>query len=227
MTEQFFRFPHTPHLKWLGTGLPRDDKVFSEAEAEALLADEVVIEEKIDGANLGFSIGENGQLQAQNRGQYVEPPYFGQFVKLSQWSAFHADALLGTLKPNYIVFGEWCAARHSLSYDRLPDWWLLFDVYDRVEGSFQSTTIREKFAAEAGITKVAELFRGKIDMRELQNLLMSSHSRYRKGPLEGIVIRRELGGIVQSRAKLVHPDFTQSIDQHWRSRRIEWNRIKF
>jgi hypothetical protein len=44
MTD-FFRFPHTPHLAWLGPGVPRDDKVLAPAEAQALLAGEVVVEE--------------------------------------------------------------------------------------------------------------------------------------------------------------------------------------
>ena len=66
--SEFFRFPHTPHIAWLASGSPRDDKVLSLEDAEILLAGEVVIEEKIDGANLGFSIGSDGLLCVQNRG---------------------------------------------------------------------------------------------------------------------------------------------------------------
>lgn len=53
----FFRFPHTPHLAWLGTVPPRSDKVLAEDEVANLLAKEVVVEEKVDGANIGFSVG--------------------------------------------------------------------------------------------------------------------------------------------------------------------------
>jgi len=42
--DPFFRFPHTPHLAWLGRGTPRDDKVLSPADAAGLLAGDVVIE---------------------------------------------------------------------------------------------------------------------------------------------------------------------------------------
>ena len=56
MSDGFFRFPHTPHLTWLGLGEPRDDKVLSGDEALALLSADVVLEEKLDGANLGFSL---------------------------------------------------------------------------------------------------------------------------------------------------------------------------
>jgi hypothetical protein len=44
MTD-FFRFPHTPHLAWLGEGSPRDDKVLLPNEVAALLAGNVVVEE--------------------------------------------------------------------------------------------------------------------------------------------------------------------------------------
>lgn len=67
----FFRFPHVPHLAWLGKGQPRDDKVLSPDEAAALLSGEVVVEEKVDGANIGFSASEDGELRAQNRGSYL------------------------------------------------------------------------------------------------------------------------------------------------------------
>lgn len=55
--SEFFRFPHTPHLAWLGKGESRDDKVLSQAEAKAFLAGPVLLEEKVDGANLGFFRG--------------------------------------------------------------------------------------------------------------------------------------------------------------------------
>src|SRR4051794_29822745 len=67
----FFRFPHTPHIAWNGVGRPRDDKVLSPCEIRELLGHEVVVEEKIDGANLGFSVDEHGILRAQNRGSYL------------------------------------------------------------------------------------------------------------------------------------------------------------
>jgi hypothetical protein len=63
--SDFFRFPHTPHLAWLGEGSPRVDKVLSSREAADLLAGEVVVEEKLDGANLGISVSENGALRVQ------------------------------------------------------------------------------------------------------------------------------------------------------------------
>ena len=149
MTD-FFRFPHTPHIAWLASGAPRDDKVLSPDEAAELLAGDVVIEEKLDGANLGLSVSPDGVLHAQNRGQYLPQPFHGQFSRLGPWLAAHEDRLFDAHGAHLIAFGEWCAARHSLDYVLLPDWWLVFDVYDRTTGQFWSTARRNEWAAQLG-----------------------------------------------------------------------------
>ena len=224
MTD-FFRFPHTPHLEWLGSGSPRDDKVLAPAEALAILAGTVTVEEKIDGANLGLSIGPEGGLRAQNRGHYLDPPFSGQFEKLAIWLATRADALFDALEGDLILFGEWSAARHSLDYDRLPDWFLVFDVYDRTAHRFWSTARRDELVRRLELTPVPTVARGRFALADLENILKSHPSAYRSGPLEGVVVRREDDAWLDSRAKLVRPDFTQSIGAHWSGRGIQWNRL--
>lgn len=227
MTADFFRFPTTPHLAWLAQdGMPRDDKVLSPTEVQALLAGDVVVEEKLDGANLGVSLSPDGALRAQNRGQYLDEPHTGQFTRLPAWLAQHEAGLRAVLRPELILFGEWCAARHSLGYDTLPDWLLLFDVYDRNEGRFWSTSRRNALAIEAGLFTVPLVSSGRITLAALKQLVMDTPSRYRAGlPLEGVMVRRESGGWCEARAKLVRPDFAQAIDTHWRKRLIEWNQV--
>lgn len=225
MTSDFFRFPHTPHLAWLGKGLPRDDKVLSTTEVAALLSGEVVVEEKLDGANLGLSLAPDGTLRAQNRGQYLAEPHAGQFARLPAWVAHLHEALFAVLEPNLILFGEWCAARHSLDYALLPDWFLLFDVYDRNIGRFWSSTRRNALASSSGLATVPQVFKGNTTLTALKQLVATNPSRYRKGPMEGVVIRRESLDWCDDRAKMVRPEFSQAIDTHWRNRVIEWNRI--
>lgn len=224
MTD-FFRFPNTPHLLWLGQGQPRDDKILSDAEIAALLQDEVLIEEKLDGANLGISLDEHGELRAQNRGQYLPQPFSGQFSRLNGWLGQHGEILKHTLTPEMILFGEWCAARHSLDYNELPDWFLLFDVYDREAGKFWSVERRNQLARELNITTVPLLKRTKITRNQLVQLLDDAQSRYRGGKVEGIVIRCDSPLWCESRAKLVNREFVQAIEDHWRSRSIEWNLV--
>ena len=225
MSEDFFRFPHTPHIAWLATGEPRDDKVFSPTEATELLSGPVVLEEKLDGANLGFSVSPDGVLRAQNRGQYLPQPFHGQFARLGPWLAAHEDKLFDALGPHLVAFGEWCAARHSLDYATLPDWWMLFDVYDRQEQRFWSTTRRNAWAAQMGFNTVPCLYTGEVTLDQLRDWVHAHDSQFRQGNLEGIVVRRENADWLDNRAKLVRADFTQTIDAHWRSRALEWNRV--
>jgi ATP-dependent RNA circularization protein (DNA/RNA ligase family) len=191
----------------------------------ALLGGDVLVEEKVDGANLGVSIAADGRLRFQNRGQYLQQPYARQFQRLSAWIARHEHTLLNNLSPGLIVFGEWCAARHSVAYDRLPDWLVVFDVYDRTEQRFFSTRRRDALAALLGLAVVPEVWRGHTTLADLRKRLTDARSRYRSGPIEGFVVRKETADWLIARAKLVHPDFVQSIGEHWRSRRIEWNRL--
>jgi hypothetical protein len=210
----FFRFPHTPHLAWLGAGAPRDDKVLAPAEITALLAHTLVVEEKVDGANLGFSVSEDGELRAQNRGSFLaKESAHPQFKPLWRWIARHHDALVDTLWPDLMLFGEWCHAVHSIRYDRLADWFLGFDVYDRKSGGFWDTTRRDNLLTGLGLHAVPRLGRGTFDLRALTSKL--GRSSLTDGPMEGLVVRQEADGRTVARAKLVHAAFTQAIDTHW------------
>lgn len=225
--NNFFRFPHTPHIAWLGEGVPREDKVLAPDEVATLLSRPVVVEEKLDGANLGFSIDAEGRLRAQNRGQYLIEPQTGQFQRLPEWMALHEAELVGALGRELIAFGEWCAARHSLDYHALPDWWLLFDIYDRKEGRFWSTQRRDTLASALGLATVLRLAEGRQTVDKLVEGVEHWKSCYREGGLEGVVVRREDADWLLARGKLVRADFTQSIDSHWRSRKLEWNQVRW
>lgn len=224
--SDFFRFPHTPHLAWLAAGSPREDKVLSSAEADSFLADQVSVEEKMDGANIGFSLDSDGRLRVQNRGQYLAEPYSGQFARLASWIGIHGQKITEALAAGLILFGEWCAARHSLDYENLPDWFLAFDTYDTETKKFWSTERRNQLAEAASIAVVPLMFKGKTSLAFLKSLLNSEQSRFRNGALEGIVMRKESGGWLDSRSKLVRQDFTQDITEHWRRRGIEWNQVQ-
>ena len=223
--SDFFRFPHTPHIAWLGKGTPRDDKVLASLEVVSLLSGPVVVEEKIDGANLGISVNQDGRLRLQNRGDYLRKPFSGQFKKLSAWIGLRENDLISMLGNSLILFGEWCAARHSVAYDRLPDWFIVFDIYNSSTRRFCSTKRRNELATLLELPVVSEVLRGKTTLPSLKDLVLNNPSQYRDGMMEGLVIRQESEDWLETRAKLVRPDFTQAIDEHWRRRDLEWNKL--
>ena len=220
----FFRFPHTPHLAWLGEGQPRDDKVLAPHDAGELLSQEVVVEEKVDGANLGFSVDEHGALRAQNRGTYhsLEGGH-GQWKPLRRWVQARTHALAEALFPDLILFGEWCYAVHSIRYTRLPDWFLAFDVYDRASGEFWSIDRRDALASGLGLAVVPRLGAGRFDLPQLEALPCGS--RLADGPAEGLYVRHDAGERLAARAKLVRREFVQAIDEHWSKKALVPNAL--
>ncbi len=209
-----FRFPHTPHLAWLSRAEPRGDKVLSVADAANLLRREVVVEEKVDGANLGISVADEGTIQVQNRGTYLNPQTaHPQFRPLWAWLGPRQEALIDTLWPDLVLFGEWCLAVHSIPYDSLPDWFLVFDVYDKQSGSFWECAHRDILADQLQLQVVPRLWRGQTNLADLCERMGTS--RLGKAPMEGVIVRAEANGRVVQRAKLVRPSFTQAIDEHW------------
>jgi hypothetical protein len=220
----FFRFPHTPYIAWLGAGQPRDDKVLAPDEAQAVLSNEVVVEEKVDGANVGFSVDEDGNLQLQNRGAFLaQDACHPQFKPIWRWLQPRAHALAEALFPNLMLFGEWCYGVHSVRYSRLPDWLLAFDIYDRGAERFLSTARRDEIFTRLGLAAVPRLGAGRFDLTGPRALL--GQSRVGEVPAEGLYLRVDDGDWLAARAKLVRPEFVQSITEHWSQRPLESNRL--
>lgn len=224
MNEDFFKFPQTPHLAVLGTNVVRGDKVMSGSQREFFLRHELVVEEKVDGANLGISFDSFGNLRVQSRGAYLTPPYSGQWKKLSGWLAPKTDLLFEVLRNQYILFGEWGYAQHSVYYNRLPDWFLGFDIFHKKEVKFFSCQRRDKIFEEIGISQVPFIKRGKFSLAELKSLL--SNSGLGDTQSEGIYLRFDDGEWLGQRAKLVRPQFIQSIEEHWSRKKIKPNKLK-
>ena len=224
MKYDFFKFPSTPHLALLGAVKVRGDKIMSESERNDILRHELVVEEKVDGANLGISFDSEGNIRAQNRGAYLHLPSTGQWNKLAEWLASRTDALFEQLTDRYILFGEWCYAQHSVVYDRLPDWFLGFDIYDRSTAHFFSCTRRDGIFRTISISQVPRVDHGHFTLSELSELL--SQSQISDKPAEGLYLRSDQGDWLVQRAKLVRPAFIQSVKQHWSSSGIKANRLE-
>lgn len=182
---------------------------------EAFLSSgDLVIEEKVDGANLGLSFNSNGHLRAQNRGNFLEGRLSGQWEGLRGWLAEHEVSLKKQLPTEAVLYGEWCYARHSTAYTRLPDWFLGFDVLDAKNDLFWSTRRRDALLAATGLHAIHSVARGRFTQQELKAML-AEPSAYCDAPLEGLYLRLEDDRWLLQRAKLVRPEFVQVIGEHW------------
>ena len=220
----FVKFPRTPHLVWLGGPPPRGDKLMAGGEADEWLRQPMGVEEKVDGANLGLSLGADGRLRGQSRGHYQGARTGGQWEPLWRWLAQREERLRSVLAPSAIAFGEWCHAEHSVHYDFLPDWFLLFDVYDRGESRFWSRVRRDELACAAGLATVPLVTTGVMSLAALRGLL--GPSRLGSVPSEGVYLRwDDEEGWLRARAKIVRPGWVMAGDEHWSTGPLKTNRL--
>lgn len=213
-TDAVQKFPRTPHLLWIDGHPPRNDKVLSATEAATFLQNPVVVEEKVDGANLGFSVGPDGRLRAQSRANYLNPSRcHTQWKPLWSWLAERESSVIDALGTDLILFGEWCYARHTLGYDLLPDWFLGFDILERQSGLFWSTLRRNRFLGDLGLFSAPEIRRGKVTLKDLPKFI--GRSAIGIGPAEGIYLRIEDEFHLRQRAKIVGEAFRSRVEQAW------------
>lgn len=217
------KFPTTPHLLWLGTTAARADKVLAREEAQMFLSQPVVVEEKVDGANLGLSFDAHGNLIAQNRGNVLQRGINDQFAPLWAWLSERETRLFDALEDCMILFGEWCYARHSIHYTRLPDYFLAFDVFDRREQCFLSSVKRDEICDELKLTIVPIVGSGLFSLSEIPCLI--GQSSFYDGPMEGVYLRQENSSFLIHRDKVVRAEFTQLMDEHWMNQPMTANRL--
>ena len=232
------KYPRTAHLE--GSRLQAGDTDDGQTPLSALHGQHVVIEEKLDGANAAVSFTPAGELLLQSRGHYLAGGAGErQFNLFKHWPAAHEAALLERLEDRYLMYGEWCFAKHSCWYDRLPAFFLEFDLYDRQAARFLSTPARHALLAGSPVLSVPVLYEGEMPRhaKAMRSLVQPSLARSadwkaafeqavaQEGqPLdlvrqqtdpsdlaEGLYLKTESDGQVTGRYKWVRPDFVQTI----------------
>lgn len=157
--EHLLKYPRTPHLQ--GSRLQAGDDGSDQTPYSSLQSHYIVIEEKMDGANAGFSFTSGGELRLQSRGHYLtgggRESQFGMF---KSWATAHQDTFLERFEDRYLVFGEWMYSKHTVFYNRLPHLFLEFDIYDKNNNMFLSTKARRRLCDGLPIASVPVLYEG-------------------------------------------------------------------
>jgi hypothetical protein len=172
--EQILKYPRTRHIE--GSGLQKGDGDLDTVPFSDLAGRNLVVEEKLDGANVGISFGLDGLLRLQCRGHYLTGgPGEEQFSLLKPWGQCHQWWLYETLGTRYILYAEWLYAKHTVYYDALPHYLMEFDVFDRETETFLSTERRHEMLAGRPIVSVPVLQNGpQTRLADLTRLVRSS-----------------------------------------------------
>lgn len=223
--EEFTKYPRTPHL--FGSTGTDDDKHLGEQESIKFITDEsLIVEEKIDGTNVGIHFKADGQMVLQCRGHIITEGMHPQYDLFKQWAAVKRSVLEKMLEGKYILFGEWVYAKHSIHYRRLPHYFFEFDIYDKQARAFLSLKRRLMLLEGARIETVPVVHTGALQKKQLEKLMEpSAFDSEFENPLtnridnlmEGLYLRTESNGVVSRRAKFVRPEFVEKIKQstHW------------
>jgi hypothetical protein len=247
------KYPRTRHLE--GSRLQPGDHDLEAVPLEVLRGRHVVVEEKLDGANAGISLDENGRLALQSRGHFlVGGARERHFDLFKRWAASHAGALEPLVAGGRVLYGEWLFAKHTVFYDRLPHYFLEFDVLEPGAG-FLSTDRRRALLDQSPVRSVPVLWQGVVDdpgrLPELvgPSLYKSPGWRDALGAAavaaaidperarretdpsdlaEGLYIKVEEDGLVVERYKWIRASFlTAVVDSgtHWLARPILPNQL--
>lgn len=228
----FQKFPRTHHLMALGAE-SAEDVVMGKSDSSALLSllstmegSCVTLEEKVDGANIGFSVDkETGRICAQNRSHFVNSKSHTQFAPLHHFISTYEEDLRHVLQDGRrILFGEWMYAKHSIRYTRLPSMFIAFDIFDKSDQRFLSRQAFWKVMSSTSISMVPTIPTPSppFTLSKILTTLRSLHSKFFDGQAEGVVLRLDCKDWLVDRAKVVRGDFIAG-NEHWAKREPEKN----
>ena len=177
LPAELYKFPRTPHIQ--GSRLQKGDEDLGLIPFGDIQGCHLVIEEKVDGANCAISFTSEGKLQLQSRGRFLQGgKREKQFELLKIWAAKHQLTFHERLGSRYVMYGEWVYAKHTVFYDRLPHYFLEFDILDSEHDTFLSSEERKKLLAGLQIVSVPILGSGKFNtFEEITDLLQQSTFR--------------------------------------------------
>jgi ATP-dependent RNA circularization protein (DNA/RNA ligase family) len=231
--EERFKYPCSHHLimrqwrvyeKTYRLRTPKYDIagkfVLSPKEARELLRGDVVVTEKMDGANAGVFIFEKNFYLQKRRG-HADGSHEQFKLFRNKWYWEHYEAL-SKIDRNVVIYGELMYCTHSIYYDRLPDFFLVFDVYDLDAEKYMDWDGVLAVASAAGLATVPCI--GHLHNPTVADVerLVPSRSAY-GDTSEGIVIKNYKRGL---RGKIVKPEFIKQLEEsdHWANSRVRYNR---
>ena len=233
--DDFVKYPRTPHLS--GSKGTDDDKHLGPKESRGFIADpSLIVEEKLDGTNVGIHFTWSGRMVLQCRGHEITEGMHPQYDLFKQWTAVKRPVLEAMLSSQFILYGEWLYAKHSVHYRRLPHYFFEFDIFDKDAGRFLSLEKRLAMLRSTGLTTVPVLHRGRASLEQLRSVIgPSAFESSFENPvtgrtdnlMEGLYCRTEAEGSVSGRAKMVRSEFVEKVKQseHWQHQALVPNEL--
>lgn len=215
------KYPRTPHLPW-SPGATSDDKMLS--SVDHFLNARVVITEKMDGSNLCMT------RHAVYARSHNGPP---THVSFDLAKSLHAG-ICHAISDGLSIFGEYVFAVHSIRYERLPGYFLMFGVREDATGKWWSWDYVSEMAKELGVPTVPLLYDSdqfgmfetaqQLEAQTKLEHLTANKGKWDNSVSEGVVVRltEEFTDFPKSVAKWVRANHVTTT-QHWTQKEVEKN----
>jgi ATP-dependent RNA circularization protein (DNA/RNA ligase family) len=192
----------------------------SDAQVKDLFNGTVTITEKLDGANTGIIRTKTG-FRLQKRGSLVDASEHEQFNFFKAWSNNNYDKLM-KIPVGITVYGELMRCVHTIYYNKLPDWFLVFGIFDG--NSYCSWNEVANLSAEWGLHTVPHIYSGSAARATIVPDYVPNISTYGEEQAEGVVVYNYKK---QMRGKIVKPAFLKSMeaDVHWIKKDLKTNKL--
>lgn len=202
------------HVPWSEEDA-REQKYLESITGMCFTEGEAVMTEKMDGSNAALT---RNHVYVRSHGHEATHRSFDML------KARHAE-IAHELNEHEGIYGEWCYAEHSIHYDRLPSYFLVFGVLDFENGVWSSWDATVSRSAELGFDTVPEIRRGAYS-RDFET---GPEGASASGSVrEGYVIRtaEEFAHekFERAMAKCVRHDHV-STDEHWSHSSITTNEL--
>jgi hypothetical protein len=193
----------------------RDDVMLDTNEVDGMLASDVTVEEKLDGANVVVWVGADGRLESELRSGEGSLDRAGQRGPLRAWIAAHEPAIRHALFGWDAMYGEWLLLTHTVSYDRLPAYLVVLDLWTPT--GWAPPGERDRICRSSGLSTPPQVWSGVPGTLAAVEALVDT-SAWGDEPMEGLIVRRQSPGEPRL-AKLVRAGFDRTGDDEWRAGR--------
>jgi len=195
------------HLPW-SPGLQNDDRLIE--SLDAFEGEEVVVTEKMDGENTSMY---RDYIHCRSLSELAPHPSRSRIRQLF-------DVIKHDIPENYRLCGENCFAKHSIFYDNLPSYFLLFSIWEKDRCLSWSET--KEYAELLNLHTVPVLYEGAFENVPFDSLYDPERN------MEGYVIRvsrsfyySEFQKVV---AKYVRKNHVQT-SKHWMVEKVIENKL--
>lgn len=165
----------------------------------------IFIQEKIDGPILG------NREHILKKGYDARTPAKKQFVPAWNWLHAHEKDIKTIIDEvgQVTIYGEWMLAEHSLSYDKLADYFMAYDIWSVDDQKFLNPKVVRNLLSATNISFIEPK---EVIVESMEQLIELSEmdSMFRDGKAEGIVGKIADDKFIKMMFKMVNKYFVRT-----------------